>query len=87
MAIFSRKNKGGSLFTNFNWDSLSQFCWSDEKKLNAVYENFGLDEDCRIAICLHCEDEFDTDKGMEKLINHLFKNHCGSIIEPEVVQQ
>lgn len=86
MGIFSRENKEDSLFTNFDWAAFSQGCLSYEEVAKCIPDNFSLDEDCKLATCDHCGDEFGVDRGLRFLVNHLQNNHSGYFIEVMVVQ-
>lgn len=80
--MFNSENARARLESGF-WERLRQETMDYDTMVKFIPSNFSLSEDGKIATCDHCEDEFDVDKGVAKLVNHLQRNHAGYIIEEE----
>lgn len=65
------------------WEALRQQTMPYDEIVNVIPDNFSLDEAGKWATCEHCKDEFDIDRGLSRLVQHLQNNHCGSIINSE----
>lgn len=65
------------------WEALRQETLPYDQVVEVIPDNFSLDENCETATCDHCDDEFEVDKGLARLVNHLQNNHCDSILNSE----
>lgn len=79
--MFNKENASFRLQTGF-WDVYRQEVMSYDEIASFIQYNFDLDDN-DVATCIHCQDQFDVNKGVRYLVNHLQKNHSGYIIESD----
>ena len=79
MGFLNSENASYRLQSGF-WDRFSDACLTYDEIIELLPYNFIVDDqEFRYYTCVHCEDEFDGDKGAGVLVNHLQKNHSGEI--------